>query len=172
MVFFGVFLRLVLCVCVCFYECEPSVRLQRVGVQGLLEKVCQQQRFYKCLLCIEINTLGLGGGWAWPMRAVFHNHLRFKNTVFFPHRGAALDCFCFTFPTRCIPMKKHTMWRDKGNDQCADIFLLKCWKEHEQVEISSVFLVKTKKSYPGFSWGPPLLCWCVRMLVCLFSKHE
>lgn len=137
--FFGVFLRLVLCVCVCFYECEPSVRLQRVGVQGLLEKVCQQQRFYKCLLCIEINTLGLGGGWAWPMRAVFHNHLRFKNTVFFPHRGAALDCFCFTFPTRCIPMKKHTMWRDKGNDQCADIFLLKCWKEHEQVEISSVF---------------------------------
>lgn len=60
--FFGVFLQFVLCVCVCFYECEPSVRLQRVGVQGLLEKVCQQQRFYKCLLCIEINTLGLGGG--------------------------------------------------------------------------------------------------------------
>lgn len=60
--FFGFFMRLVLCVCVCFYECEPSVRLQRVGVQGLLEKVCQQQRFYKCLLCIEINTLGLGGG--------------------------------------------------------------------------------------------------------------
>ena len=33
-------------VCVCFYECKPSVRLQRVGVQGLLEKVCRQQRFF------------------------------------------------------------------------------------------------------------------------------
>lgn len=61
MVFLGGFFAACI-VCVCFYECEPSVRLQRVGVQGLLEKVCQQQRFYKCLLCIEINTLGLGGG--------------------------------------------------------------------------------------------------------------
>lgn len=133
------FLRLVLCVCV-FLWVRAQCALAARGRSGTFRESMPAAAFLQMPpLHWDQYVRPWGRGWAWPMRAVFHNHLRFKNTVFFPHRGAALDCFCFTFPTRCIPMKKHAMWRDKGNDQCADIFLLKCWKEHEQVEISSVF---------------------------------
>lgn len=79
-----------------FYECESSVCLrvclQVCGRSGTFRELCRQQRFYKCLLCIEINTLRPSGDELDPMLAVFHNHLHLKDTVF-PHIGAHLYVF-------------------------------------------------------------------------------
>lgn len=97
------------CVYVCVCEC--------VGVQRLRE-VCRQQHFYKCLLCIEINTLALGNELDLCEQFFIITYvlkIQFSCRIVLPSMCRIVRCY--TVVVQQILMRDLRIeWRDRGNE--------------------------------------------------------